>query len=78
MDVHRHVKGVTASAVADAHAKDLAVEGQHGVHFRNYWVDEKNEMVFCLVEAPNPQAANRVHQQAHGLTADEHHEVRQG
>ncbi len=78
MDVHRHVKGVTAKAVADAHAKDLQVQGRHGVNYRSYWVDETTETVFCLVEAPSPEAAARVHKEAHGLVADEIHEVRQG
>jgi hypothetical protein len=78
MDVHRHVKGVTAEAVAQAHAKDLAVQGKHGVDYRSYWVDEKSEEIFCLVDAPNPEAAARVHKEAHGLVADEIHEVKQG
>lgn len=78
MDVHRKVKGVTAKAVAEAHAQDLKHQAQHGVNFRSYWVDEKNEMVFCLVDAPSPEAANRVHKEAHGLLADEAHEVQQG
>lgn len=78
LDEHRNVKGVTAQAVAEAHAKDLEVEGKHGVHYRSYWVDEKKGAIFCLVEAPNPEAAARVHQEAHGLVADEIHEVKEG
>jgi len=78
MDTHRKLKGVTAAAVAEAHAKDLKVQGKHGVNYRSYWVDEKTETVFCLVEAPNPEAAARVHKEAHGLVADEIHEVHQG
>jgi leucyl aminopeptidase (aminopeptidase T) len=78
MDTHRKVKGVTAAAVAEAHAKDLKVQGKHGVDYRNYWVDEKSETIYCLVEAPNPEAAARVHKEAHGLVADEIHEVHQG
>ena len=78
MDVHRNVKGATAKAVAEAHAKDLEVQGKHGVNYRSYWVDEKTETVFCLVEAPSPEAAARVHKEAHGLVADEIHEVHQG
>lgn len=34
--------------------------------------------VFCLVEAPSKEAAVRVHQEAHGLVADEVIEVREG
>lgn len=78
MDTHRKVKGVTAAAVADAHAKDLKVQSKHGVDFRHYWVDEKNETIHCLVDAPSAEAAQRVHKEAHGLVADEIHEVTQG
>lgn len=78
MDTHRNVKGVTAKAVAEAHAKDVQVQGKHGVNYKSYWVDEKNETIFCLVEAPNSEAAIRVHKEAHGLVADEIHEVHQG
>ncbi len=78
MDTHRNVKGVTAKAAAEAHAKDLEVQGRHDVNYRHYWVDEKNETIFCLVEAPSPEAAARVHKEAHGLVADEIHEVHQG
>ncbi len=34
--------------------------------------------MFCLVEAPSKEAAVRVHQEAHGLVADEVIEVREG
>lgn len=78
LDEHRHMKGVTAAAVAEAHAKDLQVQGKHGVNYRHYWVDEKKGSIFCLVEAPSAEAAVRVHKEAHGLLADEIHEVTQG
>jgi len=78
MDVHKNMKGVTAAAVADAHAKDLAVQGKHGVDYQHYWVDEKNGTIMCLVEAPSAEAAARVHKEAHGLVADEIHKVTQG
>lgn len=78
MDTHRKVSGVTPTALAEAHAKDLQVQGKYGVNYRNYWLDEKSETVFCLVEAPNPEAAERVHREAHGLVADEIHEVKEG
>jgi hypothetical protein len=78
MDTHKHMKGVKAADVAAAHAKDVAVQGKHGVEYVHYWVDEKNETIQCLVKAPNPEAAARVHKEAHGLLADEIHEVTQG
>ncbi len=78
MDEHRNMKGVTAKAVAEAHEKDLKVQGKYGVNYRSYWVDEKKGVIFCLVDAPTPEAASRVHKEAHGLLADETHEVTQG
>ena len=78
MDVHKHVPGVTKEAVAEAHAKDLNVQGKYGVNYVKYWVNEKSEKVFCLVDAPNKEAAERVHREAHGLVADELNEVIEG
>lgn len=78
MDVH-HLDGpVTADDVAKAHAADLEKQAAHGVTYLNYWVDEAKGQIFCLVEAPDPEAANTVHREAHGLVADEIHEVSQG
>lgn len=74
MDVH-NLPGVKAAGVADAHAKDLEEQGKHGVNYISYWVDEEKGKVFCLVDAPNAEAANAVHRHAHGLVADEIYEV---
>ena len=40
MDVHHKVEGLTAKAVAEAHAKDLEVQDQYGVKYHKYWFDE--------------------------------------
>jgi hypothetical protein len=71
MDVHTIDGGVTLDAVADAHAADLKVQDAHDVRYLRYWVSEDEGKVFCLVEAPDPEAANTVHREAHGLVADE-------
>ena len=78
MDVHHHVPGLTAEAVAGAHEKDLEVQEKYGVTYHRYWYDTDSGKVFCLVEAPNKEAAERVHREAHGLVADELIEVREG
>ena len=62
-------------AVAAAHAKDVETQDAHGVDYKHYWVDEEAGKVFCLVDAPNEEAAHTVHREAHGLVADEIHEV---
>jgi len=75
MDVHNIEGGVAAADVAKAHEADVAIQGRHGVDYRHFWVDEKAGKIFCLVEAPNAEAANSVHREAHGLVADEIFEV---
>ncbi|MEO8286280.1 MAG: DUF4242 domain-containing protein [Chloroflexota bacterium] len=77
MDIH-NLPGVTSSAVAEAHVKDLETQARHGVKYLRYWVDENDGKVFCLVEAPDAEAANMVHKEAHGLVADQIFEVREG
>jgi peptidyl-tRNA hydrolase len=77
MDVH-NLPGATAQAVADAHMKDLEEQGKHGVKYLRYWVNEAQGKVFCLVDAPDAEAANTVHREAHGLVADEVYEVSEG
>ncbi|HKT57805.1 MAG TPA: DUF4242 domain-containing protein [Microbacterium sp.] len=78
MDVHNLGESVTLDAVAQAHAADLQHQAEHDVQYLRYWVDESQGKIFCLVEAPDPEAANIVHREAHGLVADEIHEVREG
>ena len=78
MDIHEKVDGLTAEAVAGAHAKDLEVQGQYGVDYKQYWFNEESGKVFCLVEAPDATAAERVHREAHGLLAEQLIEVEEG
>jgi Protein of unknown function (DUF4242) len=78
MDVHHMDGAVTCDAVREAHAKDLEVQGDHGVNYKSYWVSEEAGKIFCLVEAPDAETAARVHREAHGLVADEIYEVQEG
>ena len=75
LDVHTMEGGVSADDVAKAHQADLATQEKHGVKYLRYWVDENAGKIFCLVDAPDAEAANKVHREAHGLVADEIYEV---
>ena len=77
MDVH-DIPGVKAADVVGAHEADLRVQGQYGVNYKHYWVDEQAGKVFCLVDAPDRETAARVHREAHGLEAHTLFEVEQG
>ena len=72
------IPGVKADDVAGAHAADLKVQGKYGVDYKQYWVDEEEGKVFCLVDAPDRDAASRVHREAHGLVAHTLFEVTPG
>ena len=78
MDAHDLHAPVTMEDVAKAHAADLATQEGTGVQYLKYWVDESRGRIFCLVEAPDAEAAAAVHREAHGLVADEIHPVVEG
>jgi hypothetical protein len=78
MDVHNLGTGVTMDDVAQAHQADLTTQGEYNVSYLRYWVDEGKGQIFCLVEAPDAEAANEVHRKAHGLVADEVYRVQEG
>lgn len=74
MDIHE-LGHVTAEDLAKAHAADLKVQDKYGVEYLKYWCNESCGKVFCLVNAPDPEAARRVHREAHGLEAEKLIEV---
>src|SRR5579862_7553204 len=71
MDSHTMGGPVSIDDVAKAHAADLQAQDAHGVHYLRYWVDQEHGKIFCLVDAPDAEAAAQVHREAHGLVADE-------
>ena len=70
MDRH-DVWETTAADVAEAHRKDLEVQDRYGVKFLTYWFDQSRGTIFCLVDAPDKEAAQCVHREAHGGAAGE-------
>jgi Protein of unknown function (DUF4242) len=78
MDIHHLGEAVTLDDVAKAHAADLQVQGDYGVQYLRYWVAEPEGTIFCLVDAPDAEAAHQVHCTAHGLKADEIFPVAEG
>ncbi|HVE45154.1 MAG TPA: DUF4242 domain-containing protein [Acidimicrobiales bacterium] len=75
MDVHNLSEAVSEADVAGAHEADLKTQDKYGVKYKRFWVDDSGTKVFCLVEAPDAEAANTVHREAHGLVADEIYHV---
>jgi Protein of unknown function (DUF4242) len=75
MDIHSIEGGVALEDVVRAHEADVATQEPYGVNYVRYWVDDQAGKIFCLVEAPDAEAATEVHRKAHGLVADEIYSV---
>ena len=66
MDRHDVSDEVTAEHVAQLHQADLKVEHKFKCRGLTYWFDEHRKTAFCLIEAPNKQALQDMHNHAHG------------
>jgi class 3 adenylate cyclase len=75
MDIHHLDDGTTPEDVAKAHAKDMETQKKYGVEYTKYWVNETGKKVFCLAHAPNAEAAEQVHREAHGMMPEKIIEV---
>lgn len=65
MDFHK-IENVTVEEVKAAHMADLAVQDKYGVKFLQFWVNQEAGTVFCLVEGPDKETCELVHQSSHG------------
>ncbi|HRN54904.1 MAG TPA: DUF4242 domain-containing protein [Agriterribacter sp.] len=68
MDFH-HIENVTIEDVKRAHIADVAIQDKYGVRYHQFWVNQEAGAVFCLIEGPDPQTCEKVHQAAHGNIA---------
>lgn len=66
MDRHDIPPEITAEHVAEMHKVDLEVEHLFGCKGITYWCDDKRHNAFCLIEAPNKEALQKMHDHAHG------------
>ena len=78
MDIHSLDGAVTFEDVGKAHQADLQTQGGYDVSYLRYWVDGQQGKIFCLVEAPDADAAATVHREAHGLVAERSTKCRRG
>ena len=77
LDSHTAPDGLTVEVLAEAHARDVAVQGKYGVRYVKYWYDAARGRVFCLAFAPTREAAIAVHQEANGVQPDDIFEVQE-
>lgn len=70
MDVHNGFVGVTKEQLAEAHAADLAIEDEEGVHFERAWLDPVSGKAFCLSTGPSKEAVALIHERAGHAAAE--------
>ena len=66
MDRHDVSEAVTAENVAQIHQEDLKIQDEFGCRGLTYWFDDKRKTAFCLIEAPDAKAIQKMHDKAHG------------
>lgn len=66
MDRHDVSETVTAEHVARLHIEDIKIEHLYGCKGLTYWFDDQRKMAFCLIEAPDKGAIEKMHNHAHG------------
>jgi class 3 adenylate cyclase len=74
IDVH-DVQGAEAMDLAEAHRKDLLIQGKHRCKCMTYWFDEVKGNAFCLIEAPDKASMIAMHKNSHGLVPNKIIEV---
>jgi hypothetical protein len=78
LDIHHIVEDVTAEQIEEAHKKDLEIQKKYDVKYLKHWYDLTSGRAFCLIDAPNKEAAIAVHREGHGMVANEIFEVTEG
>lgn len=68
MDYHKGLS-VSIEDVKRAHLADEAVQHKYGVIYHQFWINEQDGTVFCLMEGPDKESCAAVHREAHGEVA---------
>ncbi len=64
MDIHKF-DDISVDVVKKAHTIFKSVQDQYGVKYHQFWINKKEGLVFCLVEGPDKETCQLVHQTAH-------------
>lgn len=68
MDFHK-MEGITLDEVKQAHVADESIQDKFHVKYHQFWVNENEGHVFCLMEGPDKESCEAVHRAAHGNVA---------
>lgn len=65
MDYHI-IADITIDEVKKGHIADKAVQDKYGVKYLQFWVNKEAGTLFCLIDAPDKQSCEDIHQESHG------------
>ncbi len=68
MDYHI-ISDIDIDAVKQGHMADKSIQEKYGVKYIQFWVNQEAGTIFCLIEAPDEESCEQVHQEAHGNIA---------
>ncbi|MFN2373793.1 MAG: nickel-binding protein [Cyclonatronaceae bacterium] len=68
MDYHM-ISDIDIDAVKLGRMADRSVQDKYGVKYIQFWVNQEAGTIFCLIEAPDKEACEGVHQEAYGNIA---------
>jgi AraC-like DNA-binding protein len=60
---------LTPELISKCHVADKAIQQKYGVRYLQIFLNQPQGYLFCLVEGPDKESCERVHQEAHGNIA---------
>ena len=68
MDYHKG-SGASVGDMKKAHVADESVQRKYGVVYHQFWTNEQDGTVFCLMEGPDKEACAAAHREVYGDVA---------
>jgi len=78
LDVHHLPGKLKYDAAAKSHAKDVMAGQKHGVYFIDYWINEKEGLMFCLLSATDTLSIRNTYAEGSGMPASSFYKVTEG
>ena len=59
----------TIEQLKQGHKLDLAIQSKYNVQYKHYYLSKELRKAFCVMEGPDKESCQAVHQEAHGYVA---------
>lgn len=78
LDVQHLPAKMKSDLIAKSHAKDVTAGHQNGVHFIDYWVNEKEGLLFTLLLARDTVSITKTYTEGSGIKPSAFYKVTEG